>query len=155
MEAQVLCLLMQTWLITRWAGYPSVTSRLRIQGVFRRHVHLAIVDVSKHRFKCLLAGNHFAYRNIHLSIFWHEGAEHGFKVTGKRKQAAVRHSAGRCLTQSCSEAALQQSSIFRWQPWQKHPWTVVLCMSACERTPNIIPIISISTTCNFSLFLEN
>lgn len=76
----------EIWLVCFNCIYrPRTSVDLRIQGIFRRHVHFTVVNVSQHRLKCLFTGNHFTYRNIYLSIFWHEGTEHGFKVTGKRK----------------------------------------------------------------------
>lgn len=53
----------------------------RIQGIFRRHVDVAIVDVTQHGLKGLLTGNHLTDGNIYLAVHRHEGAEHCLKVT--------------------------------------------------------------------------
>lgn len=54
----------------------------RIQGILWRHVDIAIVDITQHGLKGLLTWNHLTDRDVNLTVLWHEGAEHCFKVTG-------------------------------------------------------------------------
>lgn len=114
---------------------PPIPSNLRIQGVLRRHVHFSIIDVSKHGLECLLAGNHFTYGNVYLPIFWHEGTEHGFKVTGKVNKTDITHSADRwfhpVLFEGCySELQLPKQQI-QVTTWAK-PLLIYFFMHVCQ-----------------------
>lgn len=68
-----------------WYNMPQNVKKdlslTRIQRILRRHVDVSIVDVAQHGLKCLLTGNHLANGDIYLAVLWHEGAEHGLKIT--------------------------------------------------------------------------
>lgn len=103
---------------------PPIPSQ-RIQGVLRRHVHFPIVDVSEHGFKSLLAGNHFTYGNVHLPIFWHEGTEHGFKVTAKGNKTDRTYSAHRWFSPGLLEGCYSELQLPN-QQIQETTWAKTL-----------------------------
>lgn len=64
----------------------------RIQGIFRGHVDVTVVDVAQHGLEGLLARYHLADGDVDLTVLGHEGAKHGLKVTWGAKRRELRMS---------------------------------------------------------------